>query len=71
MGLTQLTWPPFIRKAEFLGGAHRPRFQCRVGFEILADQINRLGYEAGIGAYNAGEANWRSVYDSYIVPVAP
>ena len=70
VGLTQLTWPPFIRKAECLGRAHRPRIQCEVGFEILADLISHYGYEAGIGAYNAGPANWRSVYNSYVVPVA-
>lgn len=30
VGLTQLTWFTFVEDAEREGGAHEPRFQCRV-----------------------------------------
>lgn len=55
VGLTQLTFPPFIRDAEARGGAHRPRFQLDVGFEILRDLTNRHGIKNGFAAYNGGE----------------
>lgn len=35
VGLTQLTWPPYIRRAENAGGAHRVRVQLRVGFAVF------------------------------------
>ena len=59
VGLTQLTHPPFIHEAESMGGAHVPRYQCRVGFRLLRDLILKLGYTAGLAAYNAGEGNWQ------------
>lgn len=37
VGFTQLTWPPYIRLADQLGGAHVVKNQLRVGFEVLAD----------------------------------
>lgn len=52
VGLTQLTYPPLVREADRIGGAHRPRFQLRVGFKVLKDNIRRLGYRSGIRAYN-------------------
>lgn len=55
VGLTQLTFPPFIREAEARGGAHRPRFQLDVGFEIIRDLTNRHGIKNGFAAYNGGE----------------
>lgn len=36
VGYTQLTWVGFIAEAEKLGGAHKIRYQCRVGFGIIA-----------------------------------
>lgn len=43
VGLTQLTWPPYIREAERKGGAHRPRIQLRVGFRVFRS-ITRESY---------------------------
>ena len=57
VGLTQLTYPPFIRKAEEMGGAHIPRNQCRVGFQLLASYVEKYSYKEALGAYNAGEPN--------------
>lgn len=57
VGLTQLTYPPLIYRAEERGGAHLPEHQCSVGFEHLMDLVNRLGYVYGIAAYNVGEGN--------------
>ena len=53
VGWTQLTYPPFVYEAERLGGANRPRIQCRVGFRVLKDNMNRIGSRwAGFKAYN-------------------
>jgi hypothetical protein len=52
VGWTQLTFPPFVAEADKLGGAHKPRYQMRVGFRILRDNIRRLGPWAGAKAYN-------------------
>src|SRR5215203_2196312 len=57
VGLTQLTYPPYIREAEALGGAHLPRYQCRVGFRLLKELIEQMGERQGIGAYNGGQSN--------------
>ncbi len=35
VGLTQLTYMPYVYAAERMGGAHVPRYQMRVGFELL------------------------------------
>lgn len=57
VGWTQLTYLPFVRRAEALGGAHRVRNQVRVGFEVLADNQKRFGRWGGFKAYNgAGQA---------------
>ena len=55
VGLTQLTFPPFIRDAEERGGAHRPRVQLDVGFEILRDLTDKHGIKNGFAAFNGGE----------------
>jgi hypothetical protein len=55
VGLTQLTWIGFITAAERLGGAHRPKNQLRVGFELLAQLIDAHGTHGGLAAYNAGD----------------
>jgi hypothetical protein len=52
VGLTQLTYRPFVVEANRIGGAHRPRFQLRVGFKVLKNNIRGQGYRAGIRAYN-------------------
>jgi hypothetical protein len=69
VGLTQLTYPPFVQEAEDLGGAHIPANQCRVGFRILKDYVDRYPRIEAFGAYNAGEANRFSVLDTYAAQV--
>lgn len=61
VGWTQLTYRPFVLKAVELGGAHIPRIQMRVGFQILRDNYDRLGsiremYRAYNGSGSAAEA---------------
>lgn len=65
VGLTQLTWRDFIYEAEAMGGAHIPRYQLRVGFELLAGYFDSYGEPDGWGAYNAGPGNRASVRGSY------
>jgi hypothetical protein len=60
VGLTQLTWFTFVDEAEALGGAHIPRNQCRVGFQLLKKYREKYPYLEAFGAYNAGEANRHS-----------
>lgn len=57
VGWTQLTYRPFVFEAQRLGGAHKPRYQMRVGFRVLADNIRRLGLEQGLAAYNGSGPN--------------
>jgi hypothetical protein len=57
VGLTQLTSISFIQQAEADGGAHNVGPQCRVGFQLLHDLIERHGELNGIGGYNGGEGN--------------
>ncbi len=57
VGLTQITYPPLIRAAEALGGAHLPRYQLRVGFGVLRDYLVTKPLTEALGAYNAGPAN--------------
>lgn len=70
VGLTQLTWWTFVEEAESMGGAHLPKFQCRVGFRLLKGYLDRYPYLEALGAYNAGEANRRSVLGTYAAQVA-
>ncbi len=70
VGLTQLTWFTFVEDAEAEGGAHEPRFQCRVGFRLLAGYLHKYPYLEALGAYNAGEADRRSVLDTYAAQLA-
>jgi hypothetical protein len=55
VGLTQLTYPPFIHRANQLGGAWLPKYQLRVGFEQLASLVKHYGVARGLAAYNAGD----------------
>jgi hypothetical protein len=52
VGWTQITLPVFVAEADKLGGAHKPRFQMRVGFRVLKDHMDRLGIQQGFRAYN-------------------
>lgn len=70
VGLTQLTYDPFVGRADDMGGAHLPRYQCRAGFDILKDLLDRYKYNEALGAYNAGEQNRRSVLLTYAASLA-
>lgn len=59
VGLTQLTWPGYIKEAEHLGGAHIPKNQLRVGFNALARNIHAHGEVGGLATYNAGDPHNR------------
>jgi hypothetical protein len=53
VGWTQITFPAFVEEADRLGGAHKPRFQMRVGFKVLNDNMDRQGSaQQGFRAYN-------------------
>jgi hypothetical protein len=53
VGWTQLTFRPFVEEADRLGGAHKPRFQLRVGFKVLKENVDREGSpQQGFRAYN-------------------
>lgn len=62
VGLTQLTYKPFVVEANHLGGAHIPRFQCVVGFRLAKSLIAQYG-EGGLWHYNGSPA-----YQSQIAP---
>lgn len=56
IGLTQLTWPGYIRMADARpGGAARVANQLRVGFTILSSHIHASGTRGGLARYNAGD----------------
>lgn len=56
VGWTQLTYRPFVEEAQRLGGAHKPRWQMRVGFGQLAYLIRNYGEWSGYRRYNGSGA---------------
>lgn len=54
VGLTQLTWPGYIRAANRQGGAWKPKYQLRVGFDVVSHAIHTFGTTRGLSVYNAG-----------------
>lgn len=60
VGPAQLTWYSYQDQADELGGCWRPEFNCRVGFQTLANLIesNNGDMQAGFGQYNGGP-RWR------------
>lgn len=58
VGPCQLTWFAFQDRADALGGCWQPRYNCRVGFELLGKAIILNGYRAAFGEYNGGP-RWR------------
>lgn len=65
VGLTQLTYPPFIYEAEKLGGADLPKYQMRVGFKILNDLLAAYPYYNALEAYNTGNGRWNDPNNPY------
>ena len=54
VGVTQLTYPPLIREAEALGGAHVVRNQLIVGFNLLNNYLKTYDVLNAFEAYNDG-----------------
>lgn len=61
VGLTQLTWYEFQDRADRYGGCWKPRFQCRVAFELLDGLMRQYGKWDGIRRYN-GSGSAAEVY---------
>lgn len=58
VGLTQLTYKPFIRRADAMpGGAVKVKNQLRVGFQDLAHLVHQHGEKDALAIYNAGTAD--------------
>lgn len=57
VGPMQLTWYTFQDAADKLGGCWVPKYNMRIGFKILRDNIKKYGERDGIRRYNgSGEA---------------
>jgi hypothetical protein len=54
VGPMQITWFPFIQKAENMGGAHILRNSMTVGAQHLNDLLNRYHYLNALEMYNDG-----------------
>jgi hypothetical protein len=69
VGWTQITWWEFVRDADNMGGAHLPRFQMRVGFDVLAAHIAQYGVWDGFRRYN-GSGSAAEAYANEAVGLA-
>jgi hypothetical protein len=65
VGLTQLTYPPYVREAEAMGGGHILRYQMRVGFKLLNDLLAQYDYLNALEAYNDGNGRWNDPENPY------
>jgi hypothetical protein len=66
-GLTQLTWWEFQDAADHEGGCWVPRYQCRIGFRLLASLIRRYGTRKGLAVYNGGAGNPNYLYADQVL----
>jgi soluble lytic murein transglycosylase-like protein len=57
VGPCQLTWWAYQDEADRRGGCWVPKHNIAVGFEILADHIQRYGRFSGIARYNGSGAH--------------
>jgi hypothetical protein len=64
VGITQLTYTPFVQQAMAMGGAHIPRYQCRVAFRLMSEMLSKYSYPKALASYNAGETNWMNGIDN-------
>lgn len=62
IGVTQLTYPTYIREANAMGGAHLVRFQIRRALAILAGYVAQADIRWALGAYNGGPGNPQYAY---------
>ncbi len=70
VGYTQLTYPPFVRQAEAMGGAHIGRYQMRVGFKLLNDLLAQYDYLNALEAYNDGNGRYNNPDNPYDIQFA-
>lgn len=70
IGPMQITWFPFIQKAENMGGAHILRNSMTVGANYLNDLLNRYGYLNALEAYNDGNPRFNDPNNPYEVQFA-
>jgi hypothetical protein len=55
VGPTQIAHPPYIQRAEKIGGAHIARNTMRVGLAILKKLVEKYGVSQAYVYYNGGE----------------
>jgi hypothetical protein len=53
-----------------MGGAHKVENQCRFGFQLIRDLMDRHGHRVGLGAYNGGEGNPQLDYADQVIGLA-
>lgn len=51
IGWTQITYKPLI-PADLRSKVHMPKYQCRIGFELLASLIRQYGVQGGHQHFN-------------------
>jgi hypothetical protein len=64
IGLTQVTYGPYVLKMERMGGGWKTRIQLEVGFNILNDLLNMWPYLEALEAYNDG-SKWNNPLNPY------
>jgi hypothetical protein len=57
VGPMQLTWWEFQDEADRLGGAWKPKYNIKVGMNVLAELIKKYGVRKGLAVYNGGATN--------------
>lgn len=65
VGECQLTYMPYIKQAENLGGAHIARNNMIVGFNLLNDLLARHDYLNALEAYNDGNGSFNDPANPY------
>jgi hypothetical protein len=68
IGWTQITYKPLI-PAALRSKMHRPRYQMRVGFGVLANNIRQYGQREGHARYN-GSGPAAEAYGDHAVDLA-
>lgn len=64
IGLTQVTYGPYVIEMERLGGGHLAHVQMYKGFNILNDLLNMWPYLEALEAYNDG-SKWNNPNNPY------
>jgi hypothetical protein len=64
IGLTQVTYRPYVLEMEQMGGGWKTRVQLEKGFNILNDLLNAWPYYEALEAYNDG-SKWNNPANLY------